>query len=144
MNREVSCGAVVFTRIDGEIRYVIIRGLRSRHGFPKGHIEKGETERETALREIWEETGLRVTFLEGFRAEEQYPLMREGKPETLKRVIYFLAEYENQTPTPQATEIAAIMLLPYEEALKRIEYSSGRRILAKAERYLAALDAGKV
>ena len=66
MNYEYSCGAVVFTRIGGEPHYVLVRAKDQPmgcHGFPKGHMEAGETEEQTALREIYEEVGLRVRLL---------------------------------------------------------------------------------
>lgn len=56
MNIEISCGAVVFTKINGEIKYLLIQNLEGIYGFPKGHVEKEEKEKETALREIYEET----------------------------------------------------------------------------------------
>ena len=77
MTYEYSCGAVVFTRIDGVPHYLLIRQndqSEGCHGFPKGHMEPGETEAQTALREIWEEVGLRVRLIEGFRAVEDYGL----------------------------------------------------------------------
>ena len=64
---EKSCGAVVFTRLRDRIKYVIIRSKEGIYGFPKGHVELRETETETALREGFEETGLRVSFMEGFK-----------------------------------------------------------------------------
>ena len=60
MTIEKSCGAVVFTRDHGLVQYLIIQSKEGFYGFPKGHIEPGEQEEETALREIWEETGLTV------------------------------------------------------------------------------------
>lgn len=48
MRLERSCGAVVFTRIGGEPRYVLVRSLEGVYGFPKGHMEPGETPEETA------------------------------------------------------------------------------------------------
>ena len=44
MKHEKSCGAVVFTCIDGEIKYVLAQSLGGHFGFPKGHVEPGETE----------------------------------------------------------------------------------------------------
>ena len=61
MADEKSCGAIVFTRENGIRKYVIIRGTgiyQGFNGFPKGHMEEGETESETALREVKEETGM--------------------------------------------------------------------------------------
>ena len=72
MKTEKSCGAVVFTRENGSIKYVIIESKSGVFGFPKGHIEKGETEEQTALREILEETSLSVTPVDDFRLEESY------------------------------------------------------------------------
>ena len=58
MNHERSCGAVLFTVRDGVPLYVLVQ--ENYYGFPKGHMEAGETERKTAIREIREETGLEV------------------------------------------------------------------------------------
>ena len=74
MRQEESCGAVVFTCVSGERRYVLVRSREGIYGFPKGHREPGETPEETALREIREEVGLHVTLLPGFSAQDEYPL----------------------------------------------------------------------
>ena len=89
MKREKSCGALVY-RYEGDRLMLLL--LRHRHGghwsFPKGHVEGEETEIETALREIREETGLSVSLREGFRhTVEYYP-----KPGVRKHVVYFLGE----------------------------------------------------
>ena len=63
---ERSCGAVVFTRINGEVRYLIIKSLTGIYGFPKGHMENGESEEQTAHREVLEETGYLVEPIEEF------------------------------------------------------------------------------
>ena len=55
MDYEKSFGAVVFTRINNNIKYLLIQNLEGIYGFPKGHVEKEEKEEETALREIYEE-----------------------------------------------------------------------------------------
>ena len=131
--REKSCGAVVFTREGGETRYVIVGNLSGRsHGFPKGHVEPGETERETAIREIGEETALEVRFVGDFREEETYELI-DG---AVKTVVYFLAEYEGQTPTARRGEIASIDVVPLDEAAKLLEHESTRRVLLAADGYL--------
>ena len=60
MTWEKSCGAVVFTRENGQVKYLLVANLEGIYGFPKGHVEAGETEVETALREVREETGLTI------------------------------------------------------------------------------------
>lgn len=137
MNYEYSCGAVVFTRICGVPHYLLVRAKDQRegcHGFPKGHMEPGETEEQTALREIFEETGLRVQLLEGFRAVTEYPL--PCPPDTRKRVVFFLAEYKNQPVRIQESELAGFALAPFDEALALTEYADSRQILTDAHAFL--------
>ncbi len=137
MTYEYSCGAVVFTRVDGVPHYLLIRQndqSEGCHGFPKGHMEPGETEEQTALREIWEEVGLRVRLIEGFRAVEDYPL--PYPPDTRKQVIFFLAEYADQTPHIQESELTSCCLVPFEQALPLVEYDDSKQILRDAHAFL--------
>ena len=137
MNYEYSCGAVVFTRIDGVPHYLLVRAKdqpEGCHGFPKGHMEPGETERETALREILEETGIQVTLLDGFRAVTEYPL--PTPPDTRKQVVFFLAEYQNQQVHIQQSELAGFVLAPFPEALALTEYADSKQILTDAHDFL--------
>lgn len=134
MKYETSCGAVVYTIINNEPRYVLAESLGGAWGFPKGHTEPGETEEQTALREIREEVGLRPTLLPGFRLTDEYPL--PGKPDTIKRVIFFCATYEGQTIRPQPEELQSAALLTYEEALPRLTFDSSREILRAAHAFI--------
>ena len=132
---EKSCGAVVFTRAGGEIKYLVIKSLTGIYGFPKGHVEQGEAEEETALREVLEETGISVTLLSGFRVEEEYPLPQ--KEDTIKQVVYFLGEYCDQEPRYQASELSDAVLVDYETAMSLFQFDSSRRILTEADKFLA-------
>ena len=134
MKFEESCGAVVFTRADDEIRYVLIRSLEGVYGFPKGHREPGESREQTALREIREEVGLTVSLLPGFSAQEEFPLPEI--PDTRKRIVYFLAEYEKQPIVAQREELSGFRLCSYDEALRLLQHESRRRILAEADAFL--------
>lgn len=138
MNYEYSCGAVVFTHLKGIPHYVLIRAKNQPegcHGFPRGHMEPGETEEQTALREIFEETGLQVRLIPGFRAVTEYDL--PIPPDTRKRVFFFLAQYENQTPIPQESELASITLAPWPQALDLIEFADSKQILTDAHNFLS-------
>lgn len=134
MNWEYSCGAIVFTRRNGQILYAIVQELAGAYSFPKGHMEGDETEMETARREVWEEIGLHPEFLDGFCQQDEYPLAE--KPGTWKRVTYFLAEFENEALTPREGEIRRIQLLPYEQALPLFEHEKTRQILTAAQDFL--------
>ena len=134
MIHEKSCGAVVFTRVDGQPRYLLVSNLEGIWGFPKGHVEPGETETETALREIREETGLTVMLLPGFRAEDAHAIPQ--RPDTVKRVVYFLGEYREQTFRHQREELSDARLADYEAAMAMLQFDSSRRILTEAHRFL--------
>lgn len=137
MNIEKSCGAVVFTRDGREIRYVIIRSTKGVYGFPKGHVENLETEKETAMREINEEIGLSsVSFFDGFRVVDEYPLTREGEETVLRQIVYFLAEYRNQPLRMRASELSEIRLLSFDEAMASLTFKSTGHILREANLYL--------
>lgn len=77
---ERSCGAVVCRRINDEIRLLLIKNSRSAHwGFPKGHMERGETPEQTARREVLEETGIHIDIIPDFTAKSDYTI--QGKVE---------------------------------------------------------------
>ena len=132
---EKSCGAVVFTREGGEIKYLVIKSLTGIYGFPKGHVEQGEAEEQTALREVFEETGISVSLLSRFRVEEEYPLPQ--KEDTIKRVVYFLGEYCDQEIRYQASELSDAVLVDYETAMSLFQFDISRRILTEADKFLS-------
>ncbi|MBR6119499.1 MAG: NUDIX domain-containing protein [Oscillospiraceae bacterium] len=136
---EHSAGAVVFTRQAGEPRFVILRSVFGNPGFPKGHIEAGENDRDTALREAEEEIGLRIRLLPGFRTVNVFPL--PNRPKTWKQVVYYLGEYENQPLRPREGEIAEARLLPYEAALSALSFENTRGVLREAKAFLDGLPA---
>lgn len=134
MQYEKSCGAVVFTRVNGEIRYVLAQNLEGYYGFPKGHVEAGETEIETALREIREEVGLSPQLIEGFRTCDEHPIPK--KPGVIKQVVYFLAEYADQQIAFQKEELLSAPLVSYEEAMSLFVFEGSKRILTEAHEFL--------
>ena len=138
MKYEKSCGVVVFTRANGEIRYLLISSLEGIYGFPKGHMENDETETETALREVYEETGLKVKLLDGFRTTDSYPLPK--KPGTVKQNVYFLGTFEDQAFTYQREELSGSWLFDYETAMGRFQFEGHKRILKEANDYLLHLE----
>ena len=129
---EVSAGAIIYTIINEERQYLLIRDFHGNYGFPKGHLEEGETKEEAAIREIREEVGLEVELDTSFREELNY-LMPNG---ILKKSIYYLASYRDQTPIMQEEEVQEIILLPYEEAMDLLTFDNMKEVLQKAERYL--------
>ena len=128
MKYEKSCGAVIFRKTD-VWNVLLIRHSKGRHiSFPKGHVEQGETESQTAEREIFEETGLRVRVDRRFRAENRYNI----RVDTQKLVVIFAAVTEQAEITPQPEEIAEAFWVPVDEANERLTYERDRRIMRDA------------
>lgn len=134
MITEKSCGAIVFTRKNNNIKYVIIRSKEGIYGFPKGHVEQGENEEQTAMREVFEEVGLAVKLVPGFRSEDEHPIPQ--KENTIKQIVYFLGEYCNQEFTYQKEELTDALLLDYETAMTLFQFDSSKRILTEANNFL--------
>ncbi|MBR1820377.1 MAG: NUDIX domain-containing protein [Clostridia bacterium] len=129
MRYEKSCGAVIFRRAENGWNVLLIRHTKGRHiSFPKGHVEQGETESQTAEREILEETGLQVKVDRRFRAENRYNI----RPDTQKLVVIFAALTTQAELTPQPEEIAEAFWLPIDEAAARLTYERDRKIMRDA------------
>lgn len=133
MKYEKSCGAVIFRKAEDGWNVLLIRHTKGRHiSFPKGHVEPGETESQTAEREILEETGLRVKVDRRFRAENRYNI----RPDTQKLVVIFAARTDQPEITPQPEEIAEAFWLPVDAALTRLTYERDRKIMRDAFEHL--------
>ena len=130
---EKSCGAVIYTEKDGRRLYLIELMQKGHRSICKGHVEKDETERQTAEREIREETGLTVCFLDGFRETIEYSPY-EG---CMKTVVFFLAKADSTEVTAQEEEVREISWLPFEEAVEALTFESDRDTLRKADAFLA-------
>ncbi|MEM4554228.1 MAG: bis(5'-nucleosyl)-tetraphosphatase [Candidatus Anstonellaceae archaeon] len=134
---EKSCGAVIFTEEDGRRLYLLLHYEEGHWDLPKGHMEKKESELETALREIEEETGLnQLEIYEGFRKTISYYFVRKGE-KILKEVVFFLAK-TTQKEVVLSSEHIGFVWLPYKLAFKKLTYDNTRQVLAEAERFLAS------
>lgn len=130
---ESSCGAVVFHDIRGEVRFLLIKNKRSAHwGFPKGHIEMGETKQETALREVLEETGLHIHIIDGFESLSKYRIRERIE----KTVTIFVASVSDTVIHIQQEEIEDYIWLTYERALSLLKFENDKSILISAHNFL--------
>ena len=128
-----SAGAVLYTVIGGERRYVLVREKNGSYGLPKGHVEPGETLAQTALREVREETGVLATLHADQPAMvDEYPIAGGD----IKRVCWFIAQYASQTPVADRTQVLGVLVLPLDAALKTLTYGSTREILRQVDRQL--------
>lgn len=81
---EKSCGAIVFD----ESNVLLVTHQEGHTSFPKGHVESEETEEETAIREVLEETNVKIEINSNYRYVSEYS-PREGVKKT---VVYFLGK----------------------------------------------------
>lgn len=130
---EYSCGAVLYAWSAGQPEYVLV--YDSHYGFPKGHVEPDETKEQTALREIYEETGIRTELDTSFCEITEYDLPK--KPGIRKQVTFFLASYDPLTIHPRAeNEIRMIRLARYEDAMKLLWHPNLKTVLKKAHAHI--------
>jgi bis(5'-nucleosidyl)-tetraphosphatase len=140
---EQSAGIILYRRKNDVVEYLLLNGDAIGWGFPKGHIDGGESHKQTAKRETFEETGLKVSKLEsGFKQEVKYFLKKNwstgkqyDKPK-LKIVTYFLAEVPYKSKVKISHEHVGFLWLPYSKAKKKQMFN--KKLLKQAKDYILA------
>lgn len=130
--KEKSTGAVVYLKENDNYLFLIEKMQHGHYSHPKGHMEKGETEVETAVREIKEETNLDITLDTGFRKVISFSPYQG----CWKDVVFFVAEAKDKNFKKQEKEIAELYWLSYEDALKILTFKSDQDVLKEAMNYL--------
>ena len=131
---ERSAGAVVYRDAGGRRMYLLLQNA-GRWDFPKGGVEKGESEVQTVIREVEEETGLQdIELFPGFRKVIEYFYRRDGK-NIHKQVVYLLASTAEEK-VKISFEHQGYGWFNYQEAMERASYNNSKRTLAEADRFL--------
>lgn len=123
---EKSCGAIIFN--DGKV--LVVKQTSGFYGFPKGHVEIGETEKETAIRETKEETGLDIKIISDKRYTQSYIV----KENVHKDVVFFIAKLENNNEKRQVEEIEEILWIDINEVEKILTYDSLKELWKEAKK----------
>lgn len=132
---ERSAGAILFNDLGSERKFLLLKYPAGHWDFPKGNVEKGESEGQTVLREVNEETGLDdVKLIDGFRRKIEYFYRREKKS-VHKEVIFLLAETKKDE-VKLSFEHQAYGWFTFQKALENVTYNNSRRILLQAHKYL--------
>lgn len=133
---EKSAGAIIYKLVDGEPQYLIIYSKKDIPGFPKGHVEAGESTEQAAKREILEEVGLKVDFKKNFKESIYYYV--DDKP-IQKEVVFYLAEIPVDAEVKiDEDEINKYEFMSFEQA-KNVLKENLVRVLEKAEKYVLNL-----
>ena len=121
MKYEKSCGAIVIE--DGKV--LLVKHNAGHWDFPKGHVEEGETEFETAIREVKEETNIDIKI----EKENRYISEYSPKEDVMKTVIYFLGEKIGGEDKPQIEEISDVEWVDVNKAVERITHQRSKDIM---------------
>lgn len=145
---EKSVGSVIFRRKEnGEKEFLLMHYPDDHWDFAKGHVEEGETEHFTLLREVAEETGITDLVVDPifrrciryfYHAGGEEAILRIKAKKSLnvmKKVVYFLAETRHRNLTLSTEHIGYGWFL-YEPALAKITYSGGKNIMIKANKFI--------
>ena len=135
---EKSCGAVVYRMEKGRRLYLLLHYCEGHWDLPKGHVEAGESEEQTARREISEETGIsELEFEPSFRQIIEYRLVKNGE-DVPKDVVFFLAKTP-QKEVALSDEHIGYLWLPFRLAREKMTYKNARETLEKAEALLSSV-----
>ena len=121
MKYEKSCGAIV---VDDE-KVLLVKHNAGHWDFPKGHVEEGETEIETAIREVKEETNIDIKI----EKENKYISEYSPKENVMKTVIYFIGEKVGGEDKPQIEEVSDVEWIDVNKAVERITHQRSKEIM---------------
>jgi len=134
MLHEKSCGAVVFFK-NMQIKYLLLQYEAGHWDFVKGNVEPNESEADTVLRELKEETGIVATVLiEGFRERIQYFYRRQG--ETIQKEVVFYLIQSDTEKVELSFEHVGYEWLDYQHTLERLTFKNAKDVLQKAHAFL--------
>lgn len=133
VQHEHSAGGVVLVPIGRETFVALIEVQDSRVlALPKGHLEEGERAVETAVREVWEETGLRTAPLAPLGRIDYGFYSRRQRVRIRKRVDFYLLEYRSGSPRHFNDEVDGVRFVPIADAADIVSYPGERDVIGRA------------
>lgn len=138
---ERSAGFLIFHRRPGtpnDLRFLVLD--YGRHwDFAKGHVHKGESDFDAAVRELREETGITdISPVPEFQREIVY-FFRSGRHGLIRKtVVFFLAEVA-KTEVILSEEHIGFEFLPFEQAVIRATFAAAKELLRAAQERLTSV-----
>ena len=124
MNKEKSCGIVVIK----ENSVLLVHHNIGHWGLPKGHVELNETEEETAIREVLEETNIEAKIIPGFRKVITY----SPRENVLKDVVFFVGVPSSDELINQASEVSEVKYVSIDDALNLVSHEDEKDVITEA------------
>ena len=135
MIREKSCGAVIYHKKDDKTKYLLLNYAAGHWDFVKGNVEPGETEKETVIRELNEETGITdAAFIDGFKETIAYFYRRQGLT-VHKEVVFFIIETHTEK-VELSFEHVGYIWLDHKRAMEKLNFKNAKDVLQKAHDFL--------
>lgn len=136
--REPTSGGLIFRRHNGKIQILLIQDAKKRWTIPKGHIEEGETAKQTAEREIGEEAGLFDLDILGWLGKINFRYRRMNKLVLMTTQVYLVHAKSGTDQIKKEDWMSDIRWLDFAEALDKIEYEDISKLMLLAMRRIRA------
>lgn len=138
MIRVFSAGGIVFKKDQDGLHFLLARNQSMTRvrvdywGFPKGHLEEGESSEKAALREVLEETGVEAEIMEKIGQSKYIYTSKTEGGKIFKIVTLFLMKYLSGEAVPQDTEISEVIWLPQDKVLGKLSFKEDQLLFKKA------------
>jgi ADP-ribose pyrophosphatase YjhB (NUDIX family) len=132
--QEPTAGGLIFRRNkkNNQIEFLLIQDSKGRWTIPKGHIEPGEVPKQTTIREITEETGLKEMTVIGWLGKIHFRYRRESSLVLMTTEIFLVAAKGNTDEVRPEEWMKSVKWFPTNEAIDKIEYEDITKLLLVA------------
>ncbi|SMD30187.1 uracil-DNA glycosylase family protein [Picrophilus oshimae] len=134
--QEKSCGIILYSYYNNEVRYLFLERARGWIDFPKGHVEKFENCIEAAKRETYEETGIMPEFIDPFFKHDMYYNVKRYNIDVLRVITLYIASVPYDSVVKISEEHVSYRWLSYEEACRELEFENQKSMLKYANDYI--------
>jgi len=134
--REPTAGGIVFrmTPDERDIEILLIQDSKNRWTIPKGHVEPGETAKQTAIREIGEESGLKNVKVLAWLGKIHFKYRRLDKLVLMTTQVYLVQSVDKKEHPTKEKWMNGIRWFSFSEALDAIEYADIEKLMLIAKK----------